>query len=268
MKYLFLLLTGILLVSTCTYKSKKVSDRKEAPARADYSNNCKRRDSGERKDMFSGIVLKADTNKSYAALREEINKIKSSIDTTKITADSLSVLFTDILLNRIIPYWYGTKWSFDGHTSIPKQGRIACGYFVSTTLKDVGLNINRYKLAQQSPGDEAKTINLGKPVLVIKDSLKEARISELNKIMKEGIYFIGFDRYHVGYILKRHGEVFLIHSNYLNPEVGVEIEPIENSMVFSSYPTIYVAEISTNKRLLKKWLINEKIEVIDSVSSR
>src|SRR5690606_907796 len=75
--------------------------------------------------------------------------------------DSVMEVFTLKLLNEIIPYWYGTEWDFEGHTAIPNEGKIACGYFVSTTLRDMGLNINRYKLAQQHGLNEARTIALG-----------------------------------------------------------------------------------------------------------
>lgn len=47
------------------------------------------------------------------------------------------------LLDSIIPFWYKTVWSFEGHSEVPRQGEIACGYFVSTTLLHAGLKLNR-----------------------------------------------------------------------------------------------------------------------------
>ncbi len=47
--------------------------------------------------------------------------------------------------------WYNTPWTFHGHSQIPGVGSIACGYFVTTTLRDMGFNIPpRIKWAQQA----------------------------------------------------------------------------------------------------------------------
>ncbi len=262
MKYLFLILTGLILNLSCLNKSKKSSDTKKSSIQLVYSYKGNNQDEIEDSiNTFLGIVLKEDKNKSYVETKAEIKIIRSKIDPKNITIDSLSNLFTDLLLNRVIPYWYGTKWSFEGYTSIPRQGEIACGYLVSTTLRDIGININRYKLAQQSPINVAKTINIDKPVLKISNTSIDENIKELKKILKEGIYLIGFDQSHVGYILKRQGELYLIHSNYFDSR-RVEIERIEKSLVFLNYNRFYIAEISTNKSLINKWLLNEEIEVI------
>jgi hypothetical protein len=132
---------------------------------------------------------------------------------------------------------------------------------VSTTLKDVGFNLNRYKFAQQLPVNEGKTLNLGKPLLEIHNTSTAARIKALNELLSEGVYFIGFDRNHVGFVQKKNEELFVIHSNYIGAK-GVEIERIEDSIVFSYYSRIYIAEITTNKELLKKWRNSEAIEII------
>ncbi len=74
-------------------------------------------------------------------------------------------------------------------------------------------NLNRYKFAQQLPINEAKTLNLEKPLLEIYNSSTVERIKTLEITLKEGIYFIGFDQNHVGYIHKKAGQLFIIHSN-------------------------------------------------------
>ena len=199
---------------------------------------------------------------SYSAVKSEILRIKSNASIQLLSEDSLSSIVTGLLVDKLTPHWLDTPWSFEGHTSVPRQGEIACGYFVSTTLQDVGFNLNRYKLAQQSPVNEAKSLSLGKPLLEINSNSTSDRIDKLKATLKEGIYFIGFDQSHVGYIQKKNGRLFLIHSNYINAE-GVVIEQVENSIVFASYSKIYIAEISTNRELMKKWLLNEVIVIVN-----
>ena len=132
---------------------------------------------------------------------------------------------------------------------------------MSTTLLDVGLNLNRYKLAQQSPINEAKSLAVNSTVKVFSEESVSANIAAINLYLKEGIHFIGFDESHVGYILKEKNQLYLIHSNYIDA-IGVTIEPIENSGVFASYNRFYIAELSTNNSLLNYWTNNTLIEIL------
>lgn len=211
-------------------------------------------------------LLSAQTNAtgfdtSYTASKKFVSTSKSRICLDRISDDSLALLFTNLLTERIIPHWLGTPWSFEGHTSVPRSGEIACGYFVSTTLKDVGFNINRYTFAQQLPVNEGKTLALGTPLLEINNNSTNERIAILHDTLKEGIYFIGFDQNHVGYIQKKNDDLFVIHSNYIGAE-GVVIERIEDSQVFSYYSRIYIADITRNRALLTKWVRNEAVQVV------
>src|SRR5437764_1215954 len=38
----------------------------------------------------------------------------------------------------IFPAWFGTPWDFNGTTQTPGEGKIACGYFVTTVMRDLG----------------------------------------------------------------------------------------------------------------------------------
>jgi hypothetical protein len=206
-------------------------------------------------------ISKVSRAEAYEATKREIEIQRSQLKSSKLKLDSISNFFKESLLYKIIPFWEGTKWSFEGHTSEPKSGRIACGYFVSTTLQDIGFKLNRYKFAQQSPINEARCLALTSEVKEISEELPSDNISAIKNYLKEGIHFIGFDESHVGYILKEHGDLYLIHSNYINA-VGVEIERIEESEVFNSYRKFYIVELSTNENLLDRWVNEEQIEII------
>lgn len=195
---------------------------------------------------------------SYAQTKTEIATqrllLAQAYQNSKISLDSVGRYFEQALLNQIIPYWYGTAWTFEGHTNIPNQGTIACGYFVSTTLKHMGVNLNRYKLAQQWPKHEAKSLDTAM-ILV------EGNCEELLQEMQEGIYFIGLDASHVGYLLKRQNHLFFIHSNYSSP-TEVVIEDAAFSEVFMSYRSFYLAKLSANNSLMEAWLSKERLSVV------
>ncbi len=207
------------------------------------------------------LTLKSDIGKSYHFIKKAVSDTKEKIVFNTKNADSVSRVFTNALLYRIIPFWEGTAWSFDGHTSKPKIGEIACGYFISTTLQDVGVSVNKYKLAQQSPINEAKSLAINSDVIEVSKGSVLENINEIKAKLSDGIHFIGFDQNHVGYILKEQNRLYLIHSNYIGAK-GVEIEEIEKSDVFSSYDKFYLVPISSNPNFLKNWLENKPINVI------
>jgi len=196
----------------------------------------------------SNITLSPKQN-SYQQAKHQVKQYISGLDSQLLNYNLLSKKFTDLLVNTIIPHWYGTTWSFEGHTATPKQGEIACGYFVSTTLRDLGININRYRLAQQSPYYEAKSLQLKTGITTIEGNTPLEIIQKIKTNFKEGIYFLGLNENHVGFLLIRNGKVFFIHSNYAGDN-GVEIELASASIVFTSFRKFYLVPLSNNKELL------------------
>lgn len=165
--------------------------------------------------------------------------------------------FENYLLNDIIPHWYGTEWDFNGYTAVPNQGVIACGYFVSTTLLHMGINVDRYKLAQQAGLYEAQTLALldeNYRTIYGIDSL----LVVLSREYEDGIYFVGLDN-HVGYLYIYDHVPYFIHSNYI--EDKVMIERAESSIAFQSGVHV-VAELSTNEALLERWRTGAVVPVI------
>lgn len=214
--------------------------------------------------QYIKIQFSPDSTISYSQIKNEVRQIKDKINIDSISEDSLSRLFTEIIVNKIIPYWYGTTWGFYGYTSVPNNGEIACGYFLSTILQDAGLNIDRYKLAQQYPYNEALSLATDSAVIeiVVENQNPYDYIDIIQDTLKQGLYFIGYDNGHVGFILNNGNQLYLIHSNYY--ERKVLIERIQNSVVFPNYYRFYFVELSTNKKLMNKWILNERVEVVRS----
>ena len=221
----------------------------------------------ETRSFNEGVTLEFKTDldsiaDSYASAKVDADqlrlRLKEGIRLGTISFDNIRTAFTNQLVDKIIPHWYGTPWSFGGHTAIPNQGKIACGYFISTTLRDMGINLNRYKLAQKSPIDEAKMISCGSVINKVVQDTPEKAFEDIDYLTKEGLYFIGFDEGHVGYLLKREGELFLIHSNYLSP-VSVCMETLKESRVFKRFTKFHLVAISHNDTLLQHWLDNNAV---------
>ena len=164
---------------------------------------------------------------------------------------------TNLLLEGIIPYWYGTAWDFNGYTAKPKQGVIACGYFVSTTMLHAGFNLNRYKMAQKASMEEALCLE-PKDSLFIRYTSRDKFVKEFSSNAKDGIYLVGLS-FHVGYLYKSANDLFFIHSNYIDHQ-GVIKEKAMESQALEASDVFVVADITNNKSLLKKWLSGEEIK--------
>jgi hypothetical protein len=181
-------------------------------------------------------------------------KYKNSVNKKEIL-DLAREKFTLLLTSKIIEEWKGTSWTFEGHTETPKTGSIACGYFVSTTLRDIGLKLNRYKMAQKKPYDEALQLACGTSIETLKNKSKSDLESYFLTKKADGIYFVGLD-FHVGYILKQKQQVYFIHSNYIESK-GVMQENISESKAIISH-VYHIANLTHNDVLIKNWLTKTK----------
>jgi hypothetical protein len=208
-----------------------------------------------------GILLKLEQDsyvQAYSLVRIQRAEHNNQVSTGKVSLDSAQRFFVQSIVNTLIPYWYGTTWSFEGHTTTPKQGEIACGYFVSTVLSHAGLNINRYRVAQQLPYYEALTYACGDSMYTLSGAANTITRLKTDEF-KPGLYFIGLAGSHVGLLLKQKGEIFFIHSNYVDGKVV--LETAAKSMVFNAYNTFYITNLSANKAFLSKWLNSQAVEV-------
>lgn len=201
------------------------------------------------KGDYTSILSKIKTDKPYFKTLYAANAIEA--------IDSASNYLYYKLLNEIVPHWYGTPWDFNGHTNSPNNGEIACGYFVSTTLKHLDFNLNRYKMAQAAGLNEAKLLQSTSDLKIYSNVTFEQLKEKVNTVYSDGIYFVGLDN-HVGYVLIKSKKLYFLHSSYCDDKVVIELA--ETSPCFGS--NIYVfAEILTNKKLIKSWILSERLNI-------
>jgi hypothetical protein len=176
---------------------------------------------------------------------------------SKIIEEAGNYLF-DNLLNKIIPYWYKMPWDLSGYSNIPQEGTVGCSYFISNTLLACGFNLNRYRLAQTDPIAGSRSLTFTDSLVKYRNGGSMEDLSK--KILKnhpEGLYIIGLD-IHVGYLLIYKSKLYFIHSAYYYPN-GVCLEYFEKSIGIQSSTTYYITPITTNKKLIEKWITNEFI---------
>jgi hypothetical protein len=170
-----------------------------------------------------------------------------------ILTQAKAIVFT-ALREQIFPAWYGTSWDYSGTTQTPGEGKIACGYFVSTTLRDVGFRVERIKMAQQASENIIRTL-ISEPLIWRFRKTGAVPVIEKVKERGEGLYLVGLDN-HVGYLSNDAGKVSFCHASYLDPG-AVTCEPAETAQALRS--NYYVLGELLNDELLLRWLMQDKI---------
>ena len=128
------------------------------------------------------------------------------------------------LMDSLVPCWYGTPWDYNGITEVPGQGKIACGYFVTTTLRDAGMKINRVKMAQCV--SQNLLYDLCNNHKKYSDKPLDYFVHEVEKT-GYGLYIVGLDN-HTGYLFNDGKDVWFIHSGVYPPKCALKEKAINS----------------------------------------
>lgn len=200
---------------------------------------------------------------SYEEFKANIVSIREKINVEYVAADSLgkdslikySQEFLRNITQEVFTYWYKTQWDFNGITQVPGEGKIACGYFVTTVIRDVGFDIPRATWGQLASETMIKKINpsvkrfSNKPIQVVIDYFKNR---------PDGIYVVGLDT-HVGFVCKEGKKIKFIHSNYYKPEIGVMEENLKGDNPINDASYRVIGQLF-HYDMAKKWILHEKYE--------
>lgn len=242
---LFLIIAAVAATSTIAYWIGREPDRHHPPA----------------------TLSRAPTDlPDYAACRAEIGRQRLALAAELMSGERRGALAAARrLLHRslardLTAHWLGTPWDFNGTSERPGEGQIACGYFVSTLLRDAGFEVDRVRLAQQPSGNIIRTLTrrenttrlVDKPFREFLDALRQRGA---------GIYVIGLDR-HVGLIAQTSaGDAAFIHSDG-GANRCVVVEPVGSSPTLRRSRWREFANLSSDDELLEKWLTGAEFETV------
>ena len=154
--------------------------------------------------------------------------------------------------------WAGTPWDFNGTSTTPGQGKIACGYFVTTVLEQAGVKVQRIKLAQQASANIVSTLARGSRVEWLRPADNAAAVAEIRTRFGEGLLVVGFD-FHVGFLSLKGDSVQFCHSSYIQPATVTCEDPVA-SRAFAS--NTYVVADVLNDGLLDDWLAGRSVATV------
>lgn len=212
-------------------------------------------------EINTGEEIALEDQKPYSELktetinkRDEFRERYTGCKGNRLKQDSVLKEAQAYLLNtadHFFKAWYNTPWTFEGHTQTPREGSIACGYFVTTTLRDMGFNIPRIKWAQQA----------SEPVIIKMTSdirrFQNKPIGDIVKYIKEkgeGLYVVGLDC-HVGYIYYKNKNMSFVHANYYKPKIGVMSEPLVGRNPLNDSKYRIIGKIFDTD-MVRNWILN------------
>jgi hypothetical protein len=195
--------------------------------------------------------LLEDIEKDRAALAE---KYDNSSDKSAVIAEARARFV--MAVKDIAPYWYGTKWDFNGITETPGKGKIACGYFVVTVMRDAGLDVERVRLSRQASERIIKSLTSERHMrrfsnIPVREFVR--RVAQNG----DGIYVVGLDK-HVGMVFCEGGIASFVHSSGLSPWCVVSESALTSPALVRSRYRVY-GHISADDDLMVRWLKKEHI---------
>jgi len=201
-------------------------------------------------------VLKGEAERWRKDLAKRHAAARTPAEKEKVLKETREVLET--LLPEMMICWVGTPWDFHGTAEGPGQGKIACGYFVATVLRDAGFRVDRYKLAQQASQNilrsfvprEAMEVKVGVPY--------ENYAAALNK-SEAGVRIVGLDS-HVAFVVTGPKGFRFIHSSGSKPWCVVN-EAEEEAEVLRRSNYRVQGLLTGDREVLKRWLAGKEIKV-------
>ena len=137
------------------------------------------------------------------------------------------------ITSELLPQWEGTAWNFNGTTERPREGTIACGYLVTTVLRDAGFNVARGPLARAPSEALVKAFAAPEEILRFRDVPPEDVVRRTRAASGDGLYLVGMD-FHVGFLVLDGSRADLCHSSWVGTG-GVVCEPAAASGAFRSH---------------------------------
>lgn len=176
----------------------------------------------------------------------------------KEAAENDARVVLEAVLPELMRCWLGTPWDFHGTAEGPGGDPIACGYFVSTVLKDAGFKLDRYKLAQQ-PSSRILTTFVSRNECSLMVDVPYQEFSDDLVAMEPGVYLVGLDT-HVAFLVVGNGTFRFIHSSSADPHCVVD-EFAEDASVLRKSRWRMLANLTGDSGTLRKWLSGKTFAV-------
>jgi hypothetical protein len=209
-------------------------------------------DRTKKRDVINRLpVNKTEINYDSCKKAIVLIKNKNKAGWNKLSIKQKEKLFSKAVVETIIPGWIGTPWSFNGTTEKPRQGAIACGYFVTTVLRDAGLDLARIKLSQCASETMILALIQAQYVQHFRNTSMDNFIQSIQR-QGYGLYIVGLDN-HTGFIYNDGEEIYFIHSSYVGTR-AVQKDKAATNWILQQSKYKVLGKISADEKVLDRWM--------------
>jgi hypothetical protein len=210
-------------------------------------------------DLKRYEVLESELSDWRANLVKEYKKALSPEQKAKVENDARVIL--EMILPEMMRCWRGTDYDFNGVAERPGEGKIACGYYVSTLIRDAGFKVNRYKLAQQPSANILRTFT-DTENCQLKVGEKYDTYADWLEAKEPAIYLMGLDT-HVGFLLvEKNGDMKFLHSSGID-KAGVVEESRDQALAIRWSKWRMLGLFTADPHVIQMWLTGENVRVVE-----
>ncbi|MEM1084339.1 MAG: hypothetical protein AAGI48_09460 [Verrucomicrobiota bacterium] len=201
-------------------------------------------------------VLKEDVERWRQDLAKRYRKARTAAERELILDEAR--VFLESAVPDLMSCWLGTPWDFNGTSETPGEGKVACGYFVATVLRDAGFKLDRYKLARQ-PSENIILSFVPRRELVKRVGVPYDSYAAEVRGYPSGIRIVGLDT-HVGFLVSGADGFRFVHSSGSRPWCVVDEAEQDAEVLKKSNYRVH-ASLTGNRDVIRRWLAGERIRV-------
>jgi hypothetical protein len=198
--------------------------------------------------------LLADLSAKQKTLSTRYTRARTAREFSSVISESRRTL--EDTLPEMMRCWLGTPWDFNGTCQTPGSGKIACGYFVSTILRDAGFEVERFRLAQQ-PSQNIIATFLPREEMHIRAGQPYADFLDQSIARGPGLRIVGLDNHVAFLVIPTSGEPRFIHSSGGAPKCVVD-EDRENAHALMNSNYRVIGNLTRNDEVIHRWLTGQK----------
>ena len=201
-------------------------------------------------------VLAGELERWRVDLAGRYSKARTAGERAEVEHDARVLL--ELVMPEMMRCWLGTGYDFNGTAEKPGEGKVACGYFVSTVIRDAGFRVDRYKLAQQ-PSENILRTFLPEEACLLRVGEDFESYADRMQGMRPGIYIIGLDT-HVGFIVNEGDNTTFYHSSGAGKR-GVVEENRKSAWAIRKSNWRMIGGLTADAGVIRTWLGGGKVKV-------
>lgn len=154
--------------------------------------------------------LKTELEQKRLHLAKRYAAARTANEISRVHTEARETLEED--LPKLMRCWLGTPWDFSGTSQIPGEGKIACGYYVSTVMRDAGFQVERIPLAQQPSQNIIETF-IPRPQMHVRAGMNYHKFLAEVTQRGPGVRIVGLDKHVAFLVVTGDGDIRFIHSS-------------------------------------------------------